>query len=86
MGRRPSAFVRPDSREEGRRLQRISRTAKDLIHLRRAMLVLMPAQIRTATDITSLTQATENYVRDIIHAFNERGFEPCQRGTPEADQ
>lgn len=34
MGRRPGVFVRPVSREEGRRLRRISRTAKDPVKLR----------------------------------------------------
>jgi hypothetical protein len=34
VGRRPSVFARPVSMEEGRRLQRISRTAKDPIRLR----------------------------------------------------
>jgi hypothetical protein len=36
VGRRPEVFVRPVSMEEGRRLQRISRTAKDPVKLRRA--------------------------------------------------
>jgi transposase len=61
--------------DEGRRLQRISRTAKDPVRLRRAIVVLMSAQGQTAKDITSLMQVSENYVRDVIHAFNERGFD-----------
>ncbi|WP_406729089.1 IS630 family transposase [Streptomyces sp. GD-15H] len=75
MGRRPSVFVRPVSREEGRRLQRISRTAKDPVRLRRAIVVLMSAQGQTVKDITSLMQVGEDDVRDVIHAFNERGFD-----------
>ncbi|MFC5959057.1 IS630 family transposase [Streptomyces pratens] len=75
MGRRPSVFVRPVSMEEGRRLQRISRTAKDPVRLRRAIVVLMSAQGQTVKDITSLMQVGEDYVRDVIHAFNERGFD-----------
>ena len=75
MGRRPSVFVRPVSMEEGRRLQRISRTAKDPVKLRRAIVVLMSAQGQTVKDITTLMQAGEDYVRDVIHAFNERGFD-----------
>lgn len=54
MGRRPSVFVRPVSMEEGRRLQRISRTAKDPVKLRRAIVVLMSAQGQTVKDITVL--------------------------------
>ncbi|MFD4762630.1 IS630 family transposase [Streptomyces sp. NPDC058439] len=61
--------------EEGRRLQRISRTAKDPVRLRRATVVLMSAQGQSAPDITSLMQVSADYVRDVIHAFNERGFE-----------
>ena len=29
---------------------------------------------RAVRDITSLMQVGEDYVRDVIHAFNERGF------------
>jgi transposase len=61
--------------EEGRRLQKISRTAKDPIKLRRAIVVLMSAQGQTVKDITSLMQVSDDYVRDVIHAFNEHGFE-----------
>lgn len=75
MGRRPSVFVRPVSMEEGRRLQRISRTSKDPVRLRRAIVVMMSAQGQTVRDIVSLMQVSEDYVRDVIHAFNERGFD-----------
>ncbi|MGW3747363.1 IS630 family transposase, partial [Streptomyces sp. NPDC005146] len=61
--------------EEGRRLQRISRTAKDPVRLRRAIVVKMSAQGQSVPDITSLLQVSGDYVRDVIHAFNERGFE-----------
>jgi transposase len=61
--------------DEGRRLQRISRTAKDPVRLRRAIVVLMSAQGQTVKDITSLMRVGEDYVRDVIHAFNERGFD-----------
>jgi transposase len=61
--------------EEGRKLQRISRSAKDPVELRRAIVVLMSAQGQTVKDITMLIQVGEDYVRDVIHAFNERGFD-----------
>ncbi|MFD5520728.1 IS630 family transposase [Streptomyces sp. NPDC127066] len=61
--------------EEGRKPQRISRTAKDPVKLRRAIVVLMSAQGQTVKDITVLLQGGEDYVRDVIHAFNERGFD-----------
>ncbi|MFJ5688085.1 IS630 family transposase [Streptomyces sp. NPDC093099] len=75
MGRRPEVFVRPVGMEEGRRLQRISRTAKDPVRLRRAIVVMMSAQGQSVPDITSLMQVSADYVRDVIHAFNERGFD-----------
>lgn len=75
MGRRPGVFVRPVSMEEGRRLQRISRTAKDPVRLRRAIVVMMSAQGQSVPDITSLMQVSADYVRDVIHAFNDRGFD-----------
>ncbi|MFC5144665.1 helix-turn-helix domain-containing protein [Streptomyces aureoversilis] len=61
--------------EEGRKLQRISRTAKDPVKLRRAILVLTSAQGQTVKDITVLMQVGEDYVRDVIHAFNEQGLD-----------
>ncbi|MER6687524.1 IS630 family transposase [Streptomyces olivaceoviridis] len=35
----------------------------------------MSAQGQTVKDITMLMQVGEDYVRDVIHAFNERGFD-----------
>jgi transposase len=60
---------------EGRRLQKITRTAKDPVRLRRAIVVLMSAQGQPAADIAHLLKATDDYVRDVIHAFNDRGFD-----------
>jgi transposase len=67
-------FVRLVTMEEGRKLQRISRTAKDPVKLRLAIVVLMSARGQTVKDITMLMQVGEDYVRDVIHAFNKRGF------------
>jgi transposase len=75
VARRPSVFVRPLSMEEGRKLQRVTRTAKDPVRLRRAIVVMMSGQGQTVRDITSLLQVSEDYVRGVIHAFNERGFD-----------
>ena len=74
MGRPPEVFVRPVSMTEGRRLQRIGRTAKDPVRLRRAIVVLMSAQGQSAPDIAHLLDCTQEYVRTVIHAFNESGF------------
>lgn len=75
MARRPSVFVRPLSMDEGRKPARITRTAKDPVRMRRAIVVLMSAQGWTVRDITSLLQVSAGYVRDVIHAFNQRGFD-----------
>ncbi|GAB3849430.1 hypothetical protein GCM10029963_33810 [Micromonospora andamanensis] len=75
MGRRPEVFVRQVSMAEGQRLQKITRTAKDPVKLRRAIVVLMSAQGQPAPDIAHLLTVTEDYVRDVIHAFNDRGFD-----------
>jgi transposase len=75
LARRPSVFVRQLSMDEGRRLQKITRSAKDPVRLRRAIVVMMSGQGQTVRDITSLLQVSEDYVRDVIHAFNERGFD-----------
>jgi transposase len=61
--------------DEGRKLQRITRTAKDPVRLRRAIVVMMSGQGQTVRDISALLQVSEDYVRDVIHAFNERGFD-----------
>ncbi|MEV4173810.1 helix-turn-helix domain-containing protein [Nonomuraea sp. NPDC049709] len=75
MARPPDVFVRPLSMEEGRRIQRITRTAKDPVKLRRAIVVMISRQGQSVPDITSLMQVSDDYVRDVIHAFNERGFD-----------
>jgi transposase len=75
MARPPDVFIRPLSTDEGRRLARITRTAKDPVKLRRAIVVLMSGQGQAVRDITTLMQVSADYVRDVIHAFNERGFD-----------
>src|SRR3954451_17816315 len=61
--------------DEGGKLARITRTSKDPVRMRRAIVVMMSGQRQTVRDITSLLQVSEDYVRDVIHAFNERGFD-----------
>jgi Winged helix-turn helix len=74
MGRPPEVFVRPVTMTEGRRLRRIGRTASDPVRLRRAIVVLMSAQGQSAPDIAHLLDCSQEYVRTVIHAFNESGF------------
>jgi transposase len=74
MGRRPEVFVRPVSMAEGQRLQRIGRTSRDPVKLRRAIVVLMSAQGQSVPDIAHLLDCSQEYVRGVIHDFNETGF------------
>src|SRR5215469_6240129 len=74
MGRPPEVFIRPVTMTEGQRLRRIGRTAKDPVRLRRAIVVLMSAQGQSVPDIAHLLDCTQEYVRTVIHAFNESGF------------
>lgn len=74
MSRPPEVFVRPVSMTEGQRLQRIGRTAKDPVRLRRAIVVLMSAQGQSAPDIAQLLDCSQEYVRGVIHDFNGIGF------------
>ena len=74
MGRPVEVFVRPVTMSEGRRLQRIGRTAEDPVKLRRAIVVWMSAQGRSAPDIAHLLDCSPEYVRGVIHAFNDSGF------------
>jgi transposase len=74
MGRPPEVFVRPVTMTEGQRLQRIGRTARDPVKLRRAIVVLMSAQGQAVPDIAHLLDCSPEYVRAVIHAFNDIGF------------
>jgi transposase len=73
MGRPPEVFVRPVTMTEGQRLQRIGRTARDPVKLRRAIVVLMSAQGQSVPDIAHLLDCSQEYVRGVIHAFNDIG-------------
>ena len=71
-------------------MQRIGRTAKDPVRLRRAIVVLMSAQGQSAPDIAHLLDCSQEYVRGVIHAFNESGVRGAgpkmERGQAQNDQ
>jgi hypothetical protein len=54
MGRSPEVSVRPATMAEGQRLQKISRTVKDTVKLRRAIVVLISPQGQGMPDIAYL--------------------------------
>jgi hypothetical protein len=62
VARRPEVFVRTLSMEEGRMLARVTRTAKDPVRLRRAIVVMMSGQGQAVRDITSLLQVSAEAV------------------------
>src|SRR5947208_15779397 len=63
------------SDEEGRRLQQIVRRGKHgSIRVRRAMIIMASASGTPAPAIARLVAADEDTVRDVVHAFNEKGL------------
>ncbi|HVM00118.1 MAG TPA: IS630 family transposase [Egibacteraceae bacterium] len=74
MARKPEVFVRALTDEESQRLVGITRRSRDPVRLRRAMIVQMSTQGRSVPDITALTAFSDRYVREVIHAFNDKGF------------
>ncbi|WP_280238173.1 IS630 family transposase [Nocardia abscessus] len=75
VARKPEVFVLAVTPEEGRRLQKITKTSKQPIRTRRAIVVMASAQRQPVPAIARLMQISEGYVRQVIHEFNERGFE-----------
>jgi transposase len=61
--------------QEGQRLQQIVRRGKHgSIRVRRAMIIMASAAGTPVPAIARLVAADEDTVRDVIHAFNERGL------------
>jgi transposase len=74
MARQPEVFVRELDPDQAQRLVKIARTTRDRVRLRRAGVVLASVQGRSAGEIAMMFAASENYVREVIHAFNQQGF------------
>lgn len=63
------------SDEEGRKLAQIVRRGKQgTIRMRRAMMIMASASGTPVPAIARLVAADEDTVRDVIHAFNEKGL------------
>lgn len=75
MARKPDVFVRQVTPEEGRKLARIARRSKQPIRMRRAVVVMASAQHQPVGFIAKLMQVSESYVRQVIHDFNDKGFD-----------
>jgi transposase len=74
MARQPEVFVRSLEPAEAQRLVKITRTARDRVRLRRAGIVLASVQGRSAAEAAAMFAATPAYAREVIRAFNEKGF------------
>jgi transposase len=74
VARQPEVFVHELDPGQAQRLVKITRSTRDRIRLRRAGIVLASVQGRPASEIAMMFAATENYVREVIHAFNDQGF------------
>jgi transposase len=63
------------SEDEGRRLQQIVRRGRpNSVRFRRAMMIMASSSGTPVPAIARLVAADEDTVRDVIHAFNERGL------------
>ena len=63
------------SDEEGRRLQQVVRRGKHgSIRVRRAMIIMASSSGTPVSAIARLVAADEDTVRDVVHAFNDKGL------------
>ena len=67
-------FVRNITMPEGRKLQRLVRSGRDRIKMRRAQVILASDQGSKVPDIARRYYFSPAHVRTIIKAFNEEGF------------
>jgi transposase len=75
MARQPEVFVRELSPEDAQRLVKLTRSAKSPVRLRRSGIILASLQGRTVAEIAEMFAASVGHVREVIHSFNERGFD-----------
>jgi transposase len=68
-------YVRDISMPEGRRLQRIVRSDRNRIKVRRAQVILASAQGSKVPDIARRFYFCDVHVRTIIKGFNQDGFD-----------
>ncbi len=59
---------------EGKKLVALMRQAKDAIAVRRAEIILASAQGDSAPEIAERLYFTPDYVRKVVHTFNEHGL------------
>jgi transposase len=74
MARRPEIFLRELDLDEAQRLVRIARRSRDRVRMRRAGMALASVQGRSVPEVAVMFAAKEDTVRELIKAFNDRGF------------
>jgi len=67
--------LRPD---QGNRLLKLTRSTRSVVTLRRGQVVLHSAQGFTPPKIAEMTGVSDDYVREIIKAWNAHGFDSLQ--------
>lgn len=67
--------VREITNAEGNKLRNIVRHGREPVEVKRAQVILASAQGFTPPKIGVIALMSEDYVRDLIHAFNECGME-----------
>jgi transposase len=70
-----SITVREISNEEGNQLKRILRLSSDSFQVKRVQVILASAQCMRVPEITRSFGFSCDYVRYVIHGFNEKGYE-----------
>jgi transposase len=68
-------YIREITNEEGNQLKRILRRSSDSFKVKRAQIILASAQYMRVPEICANFGFSEDYVRQVIHEFNEKGFE-----------
>jgi transposase len=66
--------VRELSIEEGQKLRRIIRHGREPIEVKRAQVILASAQGASPPKISIIALMSEDYIRSLIHAFNQHGM------------
>jgi transposase len=73
--RPPEVFVRPLLDEERAKISQIGSRTQNGTRLRRTMIVQMSSQDRSVPDIVAMTGFSPDYVREVIHDFNDYGLD-----------
>lgn len=71
--------VRPLINEEGNKLRRIARHGQDATEVKRAQVIMASTQGASPSKISEIALLGEDYIRELIYAFNEDRFAMLKR-------